>query len=263
MSPYGLNGVSRYKKRKTTAGGYAELLSRETFSIPLRAMVGIQTGATHQANKHMLIELVSVDPATGLPDGRHSADIDVGGAAATGVTQAVYGIRNGGLRSQLSAAATITSTSTFSILELEPFHDETWWHSKPLDSATPRSNSYVRQQQIPDPTALCKLRVRSLNQAGWKSITGAVAGTGGAIRLTITAHGYSAGTLWVEQLNGVTNAGAEVRGNYGFTVIDVNTVELTGTAFAGTYVNGSGRAALAAAPAANVPNALQFVSVGD
>jgi len=236
----------------TTAGAYAELLSKETFTIPFRAMFGVQSGATRQANNHHMLEVVSVDPVTLQPDGKHSIDVDIGGAASTVVTNMVYGVQNGGLRSLRSAAAAIISTATYSIIELEPFSDEAYFHSRTMDATSGRSNSYVRHQQIPDPTALYKLRIRAMNHGAWVDlITAAVAGTGGVIRLTSAAHGRTTGDqIWVEQLNGVTNAGARVYGNYTVTVVDVNTLELQGTTFAGSYVAGSGRWALAAAPTA-------------
>jgi hypothetical protein len=243
----------------TTAGGFTELLSKDAFTLPFRAMFGVQN--TRDANNHHIMELVSVDEDTGRPDGRHCAQIDIGGAASTTATQMLYYVQNGGLVPLASAAATVVTTATYSILELEPFADETYFHSRTLDATTGRANSYVRHQQIPDPNATYKLRLRSMNHGAWKTITGAVAGTGGAIRLTITAHAYT-GTVWVETLNGVTNNGVEVRGNYAITVVDANTIELNGTTFAGAYVAGSGRAAMAAAPTA-VTMQFQFANVQD
>lgn len=248
----------------TTAAGYAELLSKETFTVPFRTMIGIQSGATRQANTHHYVEAVSVDPLTGIPDGRHQLAIDIGGAASATVTQAIYEVQNGGLAPLASAASTIVSTGTYSVLELEPFSDEAYVHSRTLDATTGRSNSYVRHQQIPDPTAVYKIRIRSMNHQAWKVITGAVAGTGGVIRLTSTAHGYTGTpTVWVEALNGVLNGTAAVRGNYAITVVDVNTIELTGTTFAGAYVAGSGRVALGAAPAASINLQSQFINCQD
>lgn len=248
----------------TTAAGYAELLSKETFTIPFRTMVAVQSGATRQANTHHYVEAVSVDATTGLPDGKHSLAMDIGGAASTTVTQAIYEVQNGGLAPLASAASTIVTTATYSILELEPFADEAYFHSRTLDATSGRANSYVRHQQIPDPTALYKIRIRSLNHAAWKLITGAAAGTGGVIRLTSAAHGYTGTpTVWVETLHGVTNNGAEVRGNYAITVVDVNTIELTGTVFGGTYATGSGRMALGAAPALSISLQSQFINCQD
>ena len=248
----------------TTAAGFAELLSKETFTIPFRAMFGVQSGATRQANTHHIVEAVSVDPVTGIPDGRHALSMDIGGAASATVTQAIYEVQNGGLVPLASAAATIVTTATYSILELEPFSDEAYFHSRTIDATTGRANSYVRHQQIPDPTTVYKLRIRALNHAAWKSISNAVAGTGGVIRLTSTAHGYTGTpTVWVEALNGVLNGSAAVRGNYAISVVDANTIELTGTTFAGAYVAGSGRMALGAAPAANINLQFQFMNCQD
>ena len=243
----------------TTAGGFVELLSKDQFTLPFRTMFGVQN--TRDANNHQIMEIVSVDEVTGVPDGRHSAQIDIGGAASVTATQMLYYVQNGGLVPLASAASTIVSTATYSILELEPFADESYFHSRTLDATTGRANSYVRHQQIPDPNAKYKLRLRSMNHGAWKAVTGAVAGTGGVIRLTITGHAYT-GTVWVETLNGVRNGAAEVRGNYAITVVDANTIELDGTTFAGTYVAGSGRAAMAAAPTA-ASMLLQFVNVQD
>lgn len=248
----------------TTAGGYAELLSKETFTIPFRAMMTVQSGATRQANNHHIIEAVSVDPNTGIPDGKHSLFVDIGGAANATVTNMLYYVQNGGLAPLASAAAAIVSTASYSIVELEPFSDECYFHSRTLDATTGRSNSYVRHQQIPDPTAVFKLRIRSSNHQAFKAVTNAVAGPGGVIRLTSAAHGYVGNpTLWVDYLNGVTNNGATVRGNYTATVIDANTVDLTGTTFSGAYVAGSGWVALAAAPAASISLQSQFINCQD
>jgi hypothetical protein len=247
-----------------TAGGFAELLSKETFTIPFRAMIAVQSGATRQANTHHIIEAVSVDPNSGIPDGKHSLNIDIGGAANTTVTNMVYSVQNGGLAPIASAASAIVTTATYSILELEPFSDECYFHSRVMDSTNGRSNSYVRHQQIPDPTATYKIRIRSMNHQAFRGVTNAVAGPGNVIRLTSTAHGYTGNpTIWVDHLSGVTNNGNTVRGNYAATVIDANTIDLTGTVFGGAYVAGSGHVALAAAPAANINLLSQFINCQD
>lgn len=245
----------------TTAGAYAELLSKETFTIPFRAMFGLQTG-TRISNQHLYVEAVSVDPITGLPDGQSMMAWDVGGQASTTQTQGVYEVQNGGLRPFASGTSTITSTTTYSILELEPFADEAYFHSRAIDSANSRSNSYPRHQQIPNPNALYKLRIRALHTSVWLNITGAANNAG--IALTVAAHGYTTGDqVWVECLNGVTNAGNPVRGLYTITVIDANTIRLNGTTFGGAYVNGSGRVSRAAAPASSSNFQFQFASCTD
>jgi len=248
----------------TTAGGFVELLSKETFTIPFRAMIALQSGATRQANTHHIVEAVSVDPITNVPDGKHCLQIDIGGAASTTVTQMRYAVQNGGLAPLESAASTIVTTASQSILELEPFSDECYFHSRTLDSTAGRSNSYVRHQQIPDPTAIYKLRIRSMNHQAWKLISNAVANANGEIRITSNAHGLTGNpTLWIEALNGVTNQGSVIRGNYGVSVVDANNFDLLETTFQGAYLSGSGRFALAAAPAANINLTSQFINCQD
>lgn len=246
----------------TTAGGFTEILSKEFFTVPFRAMVGIQTG-TRVTNTHNIVEAVSIDPITLQPDGKNSAYIDVGGMASTTVTQMKYGVQSSAMRALESAVSTIVSTSTYSILDIETFMDETFFHSRAMDSTAGRSNSYCRHQQIPDPNALYKLRIRSSNHGAWLNITNAVSGTGGAIRLTVAGHGGATNNLyWIEQLNGVTNGGALIYGNYQVTVIDSSTLELQGTTFSGAYVTGSGRAARGIAPT-NTTCQFQFISCQD
>lgn len=174
----------------TTAGGFAELLSKETFTIPFRAMIAVQSGGTRQANNHHIIEAVSVDSVTGIPDGKHSLSMDIGGAANTTVTNMVYSVQNGGLVPLASAASAIVSTATYSILELEPFSDECYFHSRAMDSTGGRSNSYVRHQQIPDPTAVYKIRIRSMNHQGFKAVASAA---GGVINTTDVVLSLAAG----------------------------------------------------------------------
>jgi hypothetical protein len=248
----------------TNAGGYVELLSKETFTIPFRAMIGLQTGSTRQANVHHIVEAVSVDPKTGIPDELHSMQIDVGGAASTTVTQMKYAVQNGGLRPLESGNVTIVTTANYSILELEAFSDECYFHSRTVDATTGRSNSYVRHQQIPDPNAVYKLRLRSLNHQAWRNITNAIAGTDGVIRLTSNGHGLTGTpTVWVEGLIGVTDDGNPVRGNYEVTVVDSNRIELTGSVFGGKWFGGSGRLAVAAAPASFSFLQSQFINCQD
>lgn len=248
----------------TTVGGFVELLSKETFTIPFRAMIALQSGATRQANTHHIVEAISVDPNTGVPDGKHSLQIDIGGAASTTVTQMRYAVQNGGLAPLESAASTIVTTASQSILELEPFSDECYFHSRTLDATTGRSNSYVRHQQIPDPTAIYKLRIRSMNHQAWKLVSNVAAGAGGVVRITSSAHGLTGNpTIWVESLNGVTSGGSELRGNYSATVVDANNIDLVGITFEGAYITGSGRFALAAAPAASINLQSQFINCQD
>lgn len=244
----------------TTAGGYIELLSKQVFSFPSRLMSMVQSGATRQANTHHYVEFVQVDDF-GVINEVGSCGWNIGGSVSTTVTQGSYEVQSHGLRPQASAASTVTTTAGGGLFEIEPSLDEVGFYTRVAEAmGSSRAASYVKQQQIPDANGTYKLRIRSMNHAAWKSVTGAVAGTGNVIRLTVTAHGYAtSNVVWVEALNGVTDNGGRVRGNYTVTVVDANTIELQGTVFGDTYVSGSGRVALAAAPAASIN--FQFLSL--
>jgi hypothetical protein len=144
-----------------TASAETSILSVETFTIPFRVQVAL-TLSQRIANQTFLIEAVSVDPVTLAPNNLHAVAWVFDG---TTVTQAKYRVQNGGLTPLDSAASTVVTTASGGLYELEPFADETWFHSATLDAITPRTNSYRRHQQIPDPNAVYKLRLRWLNGA--------------------------------------------------------------------------------------------------
>lgn len=244
-----------------TAGGYVELLSVETFSIPSRVVACVQT-TTRNTNTHFFVELVSVNATTGAIDSLSAASWAFGGIISTTPTVAQYETTNGGLAPTVASAQTITSTATYSVLEIEGNPLNAKFASR-ATNATSRPYEYQSEIVAPDPAATYKLRVRSLNAAAFKSITGAIAGTGNVVRLTCTTHGYSTSdSVWVEYLAGATNNGTAVRGWYTITVVDANTFELQGTVFAGTYTAGSGRCAKATAPTSSVLT-IKFLAVQD
>jgi hypothetical protein len=145
----------------TTANSESWLLSAQTFTIPCRLGIGL-TLSQRIANQTFWVELVSVNPATLMPDGRHCAAIRFDGTTAT---QAVYEVQNGGLARLASTAVTMPTTAAAGMYEIEVFADESWFHGQTIDSTTARSNSYRRHQQIPDPNQIYKVRLRWLNGA--------------------------------------------------------------------------------------------------
>jgi len=231
-----------------SSGGYAELLSLEAFRSPFRVMCAVQTGA-RQSNTQFIIEMVSVDSTNFAIDELHAAGWEIGGSTSTTVTQGSYFTQTGGLTPVVSSPQTITSTTTYSVLEFEANTESAYFYSNTLDSTSLRAQTYLAQTVIPDPNAYYKMRIRALNIAAWKTVTGAIAGTANVIRLTCASHGYSTGNkVWVECLSGVLNSAAAVRGFFTITVVDANTFELNSTVFGGTYVAGSGRCALGTTP---------------
>lgn len=143
----------------TTANAVLELLSKDIFTVPFRATFQL-TLSQRIANQTFLVEAVSVNPATGVPDGQHVIAWVFDGTSAT---QAKYRVGNGGVTPLDSGASTIVTTAGTGIYEMEPFADEAWFHSGTLDSTAGRANSYRRHQQIPDPNAVYKLRLKWLN----------------------------------------------------------------------------------------------------
>jgi hypothetical protein len=143
----------------TTIDEELVLLSKEVFTIPCRSIYALNL-SQRIINQEIYVELVSVDTETGLPD-----DLNLAGWIydATSATQAKYRVQNGGMAPLASGAVTIPSTATYAVAEVEAFADEAWFHRRVIDSTNGRSNSYVRHQQIPDPNALYKLRIRVRN----------------------------------------------------------------------------------------------------
>ena len=143
----------------TTIASETSVTTKDTFTIPFRVGVGM-TLSQRIVNQAFYVEAVSVNASTGVPDGNHCVSWLFDGATAT---QAKYEVQNGGLARLASAASTVVTTAAGGIYELEPFADEAWFHSGTLDAVTSRANSYRRHQQIPDPNAVYKLRLRWLN----------------------------------------------------------------------------------------------------
>lgn len=143
----------------TTINAETVITTKDTFTVPFRVGIGL-TLSQRIANQAFYVEAVSVNPTTGVPDGNHSIAWRFDGTTAT---QAIYEVQNGGLARLASAASTVVTTVSGGVYELEPFADEAWFHSGTLDAVTSRANSYRRHQQIPDPNAVYKVRLRWLN----------------------------------------------------------------------------------------------------
>ncbi|WP_431304054.1 ubiquitin-activating E1 FCCH domain-containing protein [Sediminicoccus sp. BL-A-41-H5] len=144
-----------------TADAETWVLSTETFTVPFRLSIGL-TLSQRLANQSFWVEAVSVNRETGVPDGLHALSLLFDGTTAT---LAKYEVQNGGLARLTSAGSTFPTTASGGVYEIEPFADEAWFHGGTLDATTGRANSYRRHQQIPDPNALYKVRLRWLNAA--------------------------------------------------------------------------------------------------
>ena len=191
------------------------VLSKQTFTIPFRISIGL-TLSQRIANQSFLIEAVSVNRSTGVPDGLQSAAFLFDGVSAT---LAKYSVQNGGLTPLVSAASTVVTTVSGGLYEIEPFADETWFHSGTLDAVTARANSYRRHQQIPDPNAVYKIRLRWLNGG-----TAPASSTTATIQF-LAIQDYAELTAEITAGRGQTSAGQGL----GVNVIGNPTVSVSGT----------------------------------
>jgi hypothetical protein len=209
----------------TTAGAETSVMSKETFTVPFRANVGI-TLSQRIANQTFLVEAVSVNPATGVPDGQHCVALLWDGTTAT---QAKYRVQNSGATPLDSSASTFPTSASGGFYELEPFADEAWFHGGTLDSTSGRANSYRRHQQIPEPNAVFKIRLRWLNGG-----TAPASNTNAVVRY-ITVQDYAELTAEITAGRGQSVAGQGV----GVNVIGTVPVSGTVTANEGTPVTPS------------------------
>ena len=143
----------------TSANAETSIISKETFIVPFRLSFHLSL-SQRIANQSFIVEAVSVNPATGIPNGLHSCAMVYDGTSATSHK---YRVQNSGLSPLDSGAVTFPTTASNGLYEIEPFADECWFHGGTLDATSGRANSYRRHQQIPDPNAVYKIRVRWLN----------------------------------------------------------------------------------------------------
>ena len=209
----------------TTINAQTYIQTKETFTIPFRVSLGF-TMTQRIANQTFIVEAISVDPTTLVPDGKHCAAFVFDG---TVVTTGKYRVQNSGLTPLDSGGVTIPTTASGSVYELEPYADECWFHGGVLDAATGRSNSYRRHQQIPDPNAVYKIRLRWLNGAT------APASNTNAVVQYVACQDYAELTAEITAGRGQTVAGQAI----GVAVTSMPTVSATATAQDNVFYNES------------------------
>ncbi|MEH7209611.1 hypothetical protein V7094_25925 [Priestia megaterium] len=181
----------------TTASAETIIESLETFTIPFRGMFGIML-SQRIANQEFYLEMVSVDPITGATDDKNSASWQLTGTTST---TGYYQVGSGGMARLTSGGATIASTASYAIKEIECFADETWFHDRAMDSTSGRTASWVRHQQIPDPNQLYKVRIRA------KNLSTAPASTTTMSLQYITVIDYAELTTEITASRGASSAG--------------------------------------------------------
>jgi hypothetical protein len=138
------------------------VLSKDMFKVPCRLSVGLGL-SQRVANQSFFIELVSVDPVTGVPDGLHQATWWFDGTTST---TAKYRVQDWGTTALDSGSSTVPTTAgTVSEYSIEIGPEEVWFSGLTIDSTGQKSNTYKRSQNTPDPNATYKIRLRFLNGA--------------------------------------------------------------------------------------------------
>lgn len=199
----------------TVINSITEIVSKETFTIPARLSIGL-TLSQRIANQEFTVEFVSCDPETLVPDDKHVCGFLFDGATAT---QGKYQVKNDGHTPLISTASTLPTTTSGGLFEIEPFADECWFHGGTLDATSGRANSYRRHQQLPDPNALYKARLR------WKNLGSAPASNTNAAVQFITVNDYAELTAEITAGRGQTVAGQAM----GVAVVSIPTVNSTPT----------------------------------
>ena len=144
----------------TTALAETIILSKEHFTIPMRAMINVAL-SQRIANQEFIVELVSVNLEDGEPNSHSCAGWLLDGTSAT---QAKHFANGGDQPTVVSAAVTITTAAgAGNIMEIEPTADEVWFFTRVLDTTAGRAQSYVRHSQIPNPNLSYKLRITVRN----------------------------------------------------------------------------------------------------
>lgn len=251
----------------TTIASETSITSKEIFTIPFRVSAQL-TLSQRIANQSFILEAISVNASTGVPDGLNTIAWVFDGTVAT---QGKYRVANGGATPLDSAASTITTTATTGgVYELEPFADEAWFHSAILDSTAGRAVSYRRHQQIPDPNAVYKIRCRWLNGGT------APASNSNAVMQFVACQDYAELTaeitagrgnaaagqsLGVQVLNSVTTAAHAV---YNAPIVSSTTYQPTNattTAYANSLVVKASLGALYSITGYNSKSTGQFIQI--
>jgi hypothetical protein len=146
----------------TTAGAETWVLGRQDFMLPCKLAVGLQL-SQRIANQSFFIELVSVDPNTGLPDGQDQAAILFDG---TTFTQAKHQVTTAGLTPNTSSASTYPTAASGALFEIEATPDDCWFHgTATIDGSAARANSYRLLIKSPDAAKRYRIRLRWANGA--------------------------------------------------------------------------------------------------
>lgn len=151
-----------------TNGSETILTSKAIFRIPVRFAIGFAL-SQRIANQEFRLEFISVDPVTGLPyppgDANYHAIAWYFGGADT-ITQGRVERTSGGITLLDAGPVTITTllAPVAQIMELVADNDAVRAYQRPVNNAAAaRTASIRRDDNLPDPNAYYKLRIRGKN----------------------------------------------------------------------------------------------------
>lgn len=150
-------GADAVLTKGVTLNSTSMMITKDAFTIPCRISFGL-TLSQRIANQIFMVELVSVDPATLLPD-----DKEIVGWVFDGTTATSNKYRVGSAGSAVDASVTTTTTAGGGMFEIALNTEECWFHSNAVDGASGRAASFRKHTRLPDPALLYKLRIKSWN----------------------------------------------------------------------------------------------------
>jgi hypothetical protein len=146
----------------TTVNAESSMISKETFTFPLKVAVAAQL-SQKIANNEVYVELVAVDDNGNLDETKIAAWRVAGNDSVT-TTVARSEVRNGAAaRRQSGNLTTVAQTGAPCIYEITAESDEIWFSTKAADNSAARTVATVMNLVAPDPEADYKVRIRFKN----------------------------------------------------------------------------------------------------
>lgn len=131
----------------------------DTFTIPFKIIWGMSI-SQKIANQEVAVELVRVDPATGLNDETQGGGMRFNHAdSSTNTTARGYAWTAVGDSADTGNISSLPAQNTLSLYELEMFEDELWVHGRVMNSSAARLSSGVIHGKLPDMEGIFRVRI--------------------------------------------------------------------------------------------------------
>jgi hypothetical protein len=151
----------------TTSGDYVELLSRDTYQVPMRLQVVLSAISQRIVNQEFRIELVEENTATNV-DPTDGALLLFNGV--TNTTEQVATLCTGDEDGPNNWTGLVASSGV-SKFEIDIMPDEVWFYNATTDSTAVRSGYAHQDRKSPDPNKRYRIRIRLKNTGAAASLT--------------------------------------------------------------------------------------------